>query len=888
MARPRRIYKTKKNKYYYLVKGKRKYIKVPAGMTQNQLVKINLNLGKAEPKRRKRKRRVVKVQPNGQVGALPRYMQPAGLAPSAITTVTVSQPPTNPLQAERIAGPAGPPGPMGPAGAMGVAGPAGPMGPAGPAGETVVAVDEPREAMDVEIGKPVDEARDTEMREARIARFTPSAEITEPRRAIQDVMRSPTAETIGLLGGPTMRGRPWFDSVPPVAYKPLTSRSPVIEDIGGEAEAFPIPIIRSALPQEKPSLTIEAPEVQRLRDIETGVTKFVDPRQNFANYFNEKFITTINGKKYFNVEIVKLVFEKGGFELSNYDELINGASTSSQVEPIEFKQYQNKPLPIPIVFKLGQGYIEVPQAMAYLESLLNKSPVESKADVKEEPPAKVPPVVTMAPSDVLTAEEEDDISTIIQGLAKAEERAKQEKASTVTSLKYGPASIAPEVVTEVLVPSIRRENISTMVPSGEEERALAIQKTLNPKITLFKDLSGELNVSIPELAFNLPVNLEQLERLEREKKYKEAFREYERTRVEPLLSDKEIQILATMPAKISAQLSTKPVDLVLSVPETEKAEVDALGLGESMVTASGETTYLVKRTATEAGLKDKGLTLAPIFREPTVPLLGDKPRTKAKAKKKVKEEIEEDRLAPKSQTTADMMNELEALIDTPIDRSWVRGPEGRLSSMTPVKEEKVDDDDLFGLGKLSIKDKEDGLWNDEIEKMLAKRVRKDVPVVASDMVKTLYPEVRANQKNFGFIMNTAPSSSDGSGEGDNEQGHWVSVFIDNEDDFPSIEYYDSLAEGNPKPHVLKHLKNIARIMNPETMFKLKVNNLKLQSDESPDCGWFAMRFLERRLGGDSFSEASMYDKYMEKIRPSHEEHGDRDIEKYKQSFRSFL
>ena len=246
-----------------------------------------------------------------------------------------------------------------------------------------------------------------------------------------------------------------------------------------------------------------------------------------------------------------------------------------------------------------------------------------------------------------------------------------------------------------------------------------------------------------------------------------------------------------------------------------------------------EKLWRQKRTASQANLKDKGISLPPFYREPTVPLLTAPPP---------REEIDED---------------------------------------YPV--------DLEGFGKLSLKERDgDGLWNDEIENLLKKKIRKPVPVVASDMLKTLYSEIRPDQKNFAFVMNTAPSTSDGSGEGDNEQGHWVSIYIDNEDDYPSIEYYDSLAEGLPKPHVIKHLKNIASVMNPETMFKLKVNNLKLQSDDSPDCGWFAMRFLERRLGGDSFSEASMYDKYMEKIRPKLEKDGGKDIEKYKQSFRSYL
>ena len=42
VARPRRIYyDEKRNKYYYLVKGKKKFIRVPVGMSQKQIQKIN-------------------------------------------------------------------------------------------------------------------------------------------------------------------------------------------------------------------------------------------------------------------------------------------------------------------------------------------------------------------------------------------------------------------------------------------------------------------------------------------------------------------------------------------------------------------------------------------------------------------------------------------------------------------------------------------------------------------------------------------------------------------------------------------------------------------------------------------------------------------------------
>lgn len=60
MARPRRYYKTESGKFYYLVKGKKKYIKLPVGMSQKQLTKININFLTNGAKRIKKKRKVKK------------------------------------------------------------------------------------------------------------------------------------------------------------------------------------------------------------------------------------------------------------------------------------------------------------------------------------------------------------------------------------------------------------------------------------------------------------------------------------------------------------------------------------------------------------------------------------------------------------------------------------------------------------------------------------------------------------------------------------------------------------------------------------------------------------------------------------------------------------
>jgi hypothetical protein len=150
--------------------------------------------------------------------------------------------------------------------------------------------------------------------------------------------------------------------------------------------------------------------------------------------------------------------------------------------------------------------------------------------------------------------------------------------------------------------------------------------------------------------------------------------------------------------------------------------------------------------------------------------------------------------------------------------------------------------------------KEDGLWNDEIEKILKLKIKDTVPFVNNQT------------KRFGFIMNTADSSSDGSGENGNSLGHWVSTYINNEDDYPSIEYFDSFGD-DPKESTIQSLKQMACRINREKYFKFKINKLKLQPEKSPHCGHYAIKFLEDRFNGIPFSEASGYDAYIERFKP---------------------
>lgn len=167
--------------------------------------------------------------------------------------------------------------------------------------------------------------------------------------------------------------------------------------------------------------------------------------------------------------------------------------------------------------------------------------------------------------------------------------------------------------------------------------------------------------------------------------------------------------------------------------------------------------------------------------------------------------------------------------------------------------------ELIGGGKYT--NDGDGLYSNEIQQILKDRTHRVIPVIASDEIPSLYSLVDGATKDFAFIMNLDPSTKQGS--------HWVAVYISRPD--ASIEYYDSLVHA-PSKRFLKDIKPLIERMKDTVYYKLKVNLVKDQSDSSSNCGYFAIAFLDKRLHGSKFKEASFYDKSME---------GERNIEQYK-------
>jgi hypothetical protein len=181
-----------------------------------------------------------------------------------------------------------------------------------------------------------------------------------------------------------------------------------------------------------------------------------------------------------------------------------------------------------------------------------------------------------------------------------------------------------------------------------------------------------------------------------------------------------------------------------------------------------------------------------------------------------------------------------------------------------------------------------GLYNDEIGNVLKKRIKDFVPVIPLDKVKDMVKYIKPQMKRFGFIVNTNPSTSDGSGNDGYKEGHWRSVYFNNEDDFKSAEYFDPLAEGNPEPELLEGMKMIARKMNPENYFLFKVNNLKRQPDGTASCGWHSIKFLDDRYQGVGWDDATGYNDYMDKHRPDDSKDGERDVKNYFEKYKSYI
>lgn len=187
----------------------------------------------------------------------------------------------------------------------------------------------------------------------------------------------------------------------------------------------------------------------------------------------------------------------------------------------------------------------------------------------------------------------------------------------------------------------------------------------------------------------------------------------------------------------------------------------------------------------------------------------------------------------------------------------------QLSAVLEEEEEGIP----IGLERTTGKgyDSSDGLYDDEIEKIAKKRLKDFIPVIAKDETQELMKYVKKGDKQFGFVINTDNSDMPGR--------HWRAVYINNMDDYPSIEYFDPLTEGKPEQSLIDISRKIAIKMNPHKLFKYKQNMIRRQSKLSSNCGYHCIHFLEGRYMGVPFSEITGYDEFVDKMK---KEHGDLD------------
>lgn len=96
---------------------------------------------------------------------------------------------------------------------------------------------------------------------------------------------------------------------------------------------------------------------------------------------------------------------------------------------------------------------------------------------------------------------------------------------------------------------------------------------------------------------------------------------------------------------------------------------------------------------------------------------------------------------------------------------------------------------------------------------------------------------------FGFIYNTDPADKPGR--------HWRAVWITDD----SVEFYDSLMEPLDDGIVADVLTKV-QSMDLDNLLKIKLNNVKHQTDSSSSCGWHALKYLIDRSRDIPFIEAS--------------------------------
>ena len=85
--------------------------------------------------------------------------------------------------------------------------------------------------------------------------------------------------------------------------------------------------------------------------------------------------------------------------------------------------------------------------------------------------------------------------------------------------------------------------------------------------------------------------------------------------------------------------------------------------------------------------------------------------------------------------------------------------------------------------------------------------------------------------------------------------HWKAIYFDRKK--AEVCYFDSLVS-EPTEAVLRGIKQIMRKMAEPLYFKLKINRIKFQADDSSTCGPFALKFIADMYAGHTFKVATRF------------------------------
>lgn len=155
-------------------------------------------------------------------------------------------------------------------------------------------------------------------------------------------------------------------------------------------------------------------------------------------------------------------------------------------------------------------------------------------------------------------------------------------------------------------------------------------------------------------------------------------------------------------------------------------------------------------------------------------------------------------------------------------------------------------------------DMEGPLSNHDIDNMMGEK--KDF--IGTFALDTLPKFSESDAESYNFIVNTQPMTNP-------TVGHWIAMRVTPD----VVEYYDPLGL-RPSPQMKTALKR-AIGFNGKRQFK--INRMQDQSITSSNCGWFAMRFLDKRNAGSKWVDATGFNKL-----------GEAQIKKYKLKYKDFV